>query len=383
MIVVTNLSGSSTLPVNNISDDFELQKDVNGLLQVSFTCFPGANSPGYDLINSESIISIDGYELKVKQYTSTSFFKTITAVSTFYENSKKRINERYYGSNTLQSQLNFTFNNNPWTFILENSEIANRSVFIPDFGNDNVVSMFKKIMNYHNLEYEIRPNNILNIRRQIGSDTNYQYRYKHNLESVVIQEDTTNLYTAVRAYGAGDLEVYVQSFTSAIFGVLEAEPIVDDRFQNEDDLRQYALLILQDVPQLTIETQVKELTERDLGDSVFLIYEPLNVDMRTRILKKTQKFLGNELVTKSVVFGNSLKKNNLDLFIQQKVASSENTKYIENQKRNSNNSLEEINGAISVLSNQLNQQTSNLNIRINELMQSISDLRDYVDERLN
>ena len=89
---------------------------------------------------------------------------------------------------------------------------------------------------------------------------------------------------------------------------MEAEPIHDDRFTDARVLTEYIASQLLDVPELAIESSIPELTEREIGERVWLIYEPLGIEMQTRILKQTKVLRNGKLITSSVVFGNSLIK---------------------------------------------------------------------------
>ena len=90
------------------------------------------------------------------------------------------------------------------------------------------------------------PNKQLYFAKEIGGDNDYQYRYKHNISSIVLQEDTTNLATYIKGFGKDDLTVDYTSPNIDIFGRREEEPVKDERFTDATALLNYIKSKLQD-----------------------------------------------------------------------------------------------------------------------------------------
>ncbi|WP_409370300.1 phage tail protein [Lysinibacillus sp. 38-6] len=317
MIYVTSLDGSQIEPLHDIVTDFNMEQSVDGTFTVSFSCFKGPNNPGYDVLESESIVTVDGYDFRVKQYSNTTHSKTVMAVSVFYDLTKVQQHAHFSGHHTLQNHLHFALNGTGWTVIIDD-DIAQKTNYIRSLGKGNIVSLVKKICNYHEVEYILLPDKKIHFKKEIGGDYDYQYRYKHNISSVVLNEDTTNLATVIKGYGADGLTVEYRSPNIATFGRLEAEPVRDERFTNRETLLNYIKSQLQDVPELAIESTIPELVEREIGERIWLIYEPLLIEMQTRILQQTKVLRDGKLITQSVVFGNSLPKTAEDVMVDQK-----------------------------------------------------------------
>ncbi|KOP78669.1 hypothetical protein AMS59_12705 [Lysinibacillus sp. FJAT-14745] len=206
MIYVTSIDGTKVEPLINIGTDFKMEQSVDGTFTVSFTCFQEQNNPGYELLKSEAIITVNDNDFRVKQYSNTDFSKTVTAISIFFDHAKTRQHATFSGSHTLQNHANFALKDTGWTFTAE-SNIANITNYISKFGDDNVVSLVTKICKYHQCEYMILPGKMLYFAKQIGSDNDYQYSYKHNVSSVMLKEDTNNLATIIYGYGKDRLEL--------------------------------------------------------------------------------------------------------------------------------------------------------------------------------
>jgi len=338
--LLTVTDGSQVEPLIKIGTDFKMEQIVDGTFTVSFSCFPSENNPGYELLKSESIINVDGNDFRVKVFADNVYSKSVTALSIFYDHLKTYRHGTFEGSHTLNNHINFALQGTGWTFTAD-ANIANVTNYIRSFGNDNVIKLVQKICKYHECEFQILPNKQLYFAKEIGGDNDYQYRYKHNISSIVLQEDTTNLATYIKGFGKDDLTVDYTSPNIDIFGRREEEPVKDERFTDATALLNYIKSKLQDEPQLAIETTIPELVARENGERVWLIYEPLGVEMSTRILKQTKVLYNGKLITSSVVFGNSLPKSIEDTLADQEEKIGDTNEYIDDTKEELKEEIEE------------------------------------------
>lgn len=366
MFYVTSLDGVQVEPLINIGTDFKMEQDVEGTYTVSFTTFPHDN-PAYDILQSESVITVEGNDFRVKVFNDNVHSKTVTALSIFYDHLKTFRHGNFSGNHTLSNHINFALSGTEWTFTVD-SDIANVANYIRSFGNDNVVRLVQKICKAHEVEFEILPNKKLHFAKEIGGNNDYQYRYKHNISSIVLQEDTTSLATYIKGFGKDGLTVEYTSPNSSIFGVREEEPVKDERFTDATTLLNYAKSKLQDEPQLAIETTIPELVSRANGEHVWLIYEPLGVEMSTRILKQTKVLIDGELITSSVVFGNALPKSIEDSIADHEEKIGDTNEYIDETKDELNEKIEEAEGefrsAITETENRITIEVEQLNTSI-------------------
>lgn len=402
MFYVTSLDGSQVEPLINIGTDFKMEQSVDGTFNVSFSCFDSDNNPGYKILRSESIVTVDGNDFKIKQYSDTAFSKTIIGTSIFFELSKVQRSGIFSGSHTLNNHLNFVFSGTGWNYQVDDA-VANIANFIENLGNDNIISLIEKIVRYHQVEYIILPGKNVRFAKQVGSDNDFQYRYKHNVSDVVLTEDTTNLYTFIRGFGSDDLQVSYTSPNISIFGNLEAAPIRDDRFTNASALTNYIKSSIVDVPELAIESRIPELTSRETGERVWLIYEPLNIEMQTRILKQTKALINGELVTENVILGNTLIKSSIDILVEQKQEIEDTKDYVNDTNDNLSESqieyrtrfdvtdrnivlqVERIDQSIATIdikadninlsvNNRITNEVAAIDIRADQIQSSVSDL---------
>jgi len=391
MIYVTNLKNTSSEFLTNISVDFKMEQSVDGNLTASFTTYPD-NNPGYDLLTSESIINIHGYEFKVKQYRGTSFSKSIVALSTFFDLNKTLKEGTFEGSHTLINHINFLLSDTDWYYEID-PDIEKEVNYLRNLGNDNIVSLLNKVCQIHECEYIILPNKSLRISKQVGSDNGYQYRYNHNIYDVILSEDTSNLTTYIQGFGANGIHAIYESPNLQTFGKLEAPSIRDDRFTDVASLTAYLKSKIIDEPEISIESSVPELTERETGERIWLIYEPLNIKILTRILVQNKSLINGELITTSVVLGNSLLKSAIDLIIEQKADLEDNKSYINETKDELDKDIEiakdeyrsrfeQTDDRIALEVENVNKSIASLEIRADSITTSVSDLEQDVNSRI-
>lgn len=129
--------------------------------------------------------------------------------------------------------------------------------------------------------------------------------------------DTTNLKTRIRGFNEDGTYIEMLSDNHKQFGIIDADPIKDQKFDSEAEFKEYLRSQLQDVPEIAITLDTIELTNKELGEHVWLIYEPLNLKMSSRILSKTTSIVKNKLVTTKVVIGNFKGADGSDLYAKQ------------------------------------------------------------------
>lgn len=389
MLTVTSLNGDIE-PLNNYKD-LEIEEEVNGAFTLSLTSFFSANNPGYDILEEESIVNVDGYDFRAKQFKEMRNRKEIVGPSTFFDLTGHRQEEIFGGTHTFDEFASFTFNGTGWTFI--NDGITS-SALIPNFGNDNVVKLSEALCSTFECERKILPNNTVLFAKQIGPDNDAQYRYKHNIKTLSKSVDTTKLRTSIKGYGANGLVVtYTSPNASKFPHAGEADPIKDDRYTQADSMLERLKRELIDYPETALELDVAELIDKELGERVWLIYEPLNIEFQTRILSKRTIYRNGKLVPKSVVLGNRKLITQTDILAQQKVDIDENKKEYRSKFEQTNDRItlevEAVNESIAAVNiradnivlsvEELGDSVAAINLRANSIEFSVSDLGDRVD----
>lgn len=377
-------------PLNHIQG-LTIDKEVNGNFQLSLTSFNYANNPAYPLLQEESIVVVEEYEFRIKQIQENQYSKSITAISTFFDLNDERKDDVFAGTKSFVDFATWLFNGTGWTFTTDIEE----SRYITDFGNGNIISLVNTLCTAFECEYEILPNHTVHFSKQIGGNNDYQYRYKHNIKALSKSVDTTNLKTFIEGYGANGLYVRYTSplASNPIFGIRRADPIQDDRYTHADSLFEYIKSQLNDEPQISLELDVVELTSRQLGETIWLIYEPMNIELSTRIMKQTLGLINGQLATTKVVVGNVLPKTSQDLLVQQKIEINENKKEFRSKIEQTNDRItlevEELGGQIAqvnvkadnielTINNRITQEVSALNIRANGIEANVSNAQSQI-----
>ncbi|MEY9973177.1 hypothetical protein ABH966_003561 [Lysinibacillus sp. RC46] len=364
MIYVTN--GNQVEPLIQVSN-FELTQEVKGDFNITLTSHNTNNNPAHRLLQEESIITVGDFDYRIKQMKETRHGKQIVAVNTFYDLVDKRQNEIYGGTRTFNEFANFVLKNTGWTF----TSSVSGSQFIENFGENNAIALLQALCQVYECEYVIMPNNRIHFSNQIGGDSDAQYRYGHNVKALSKNVDTTGLKTYIEGYGAaseggGQLFVSYESPYAQKYGKREAEPVHDDRFTNANSLLEHIKSELIDYPEVTFELDSIELLDKELGERVWLIYEPLEMEFQTRILSQTKQFVNGELRTTKVVLGNTLPKTTTDILISQKVEIDENKKITRSK-------FEQTNDRITMEVETIGESISKLELTDKEIKLSVDE----------
>lgn len=376
MIYVTSLDKTREEPLINISDDFRMEQTTDGTLSVSFTVYNSEKNLGYELLGPECIINIYGYEFKVTNHRETTNYKKISGNSTFFNLSKHRKDTMLGGTTTLRDRINFVLEDTGWTATFEDG-IANNYVFIENFGNDYVTKLLSIAVERYQVEYVITSDKTIHFTNNKGVDTDIQFRYKRNVGDVALVEDSTNLFTQIKGTGANGIEAVYTSPNHTVYGILEAEPVTNEEFTTTEELLNWLKTQIEDVPKIAIESTIPELVNRNTGDKVWFIYEPLDILMETRILQNTRILKDNKLVTSKVVFGNIIPKTLTDLYVQQIV------KIDENDKKNRSLFIQ-TNEYIRMEVERIGESISTLEITADQIQSSVesldSDIRSMITQ---
>ncbi|MEZ7173577.1 phage tail protein [Sporosarcina sp. OR05] len=362
MLSVTNLAGQ-TEPLNQIQR-FEMTEEVNSAFMVSLTSFSVANNPAHELIEEESIVNVDGYDFRVKQMKERLNRKEITGISTYFDLNGHRQDAIYGGTRTFNEFATFAFAGTGWTF--ENADVSG-SVFIPNFGDDNVIKLVQVLCAAFDCEFKIMPNQHILFADKIGPDNDAQYRYGHNVKALSRSVDTTNMRTQITGYGGDGLTITYTSPNATKYGIHKAEPFRDERFTIANSLTARLKQELKDYPDTTIELDSIELTDKELGERVWLIYEPLGIEFQTRVMSKKTVLRNDKLVTASVTIGNIVPRNLSDILTSQKVEIDEN-------KKETRSRFEQTNERITLEVERIDESLATISVEADEIKLSVQQL---------
>src|SRR5690554_2252904 len=285
---------------------FKRTRRVNGEKVIEFTAIPmPENESTFDLIVEEASVNALGDKYIIKKLTEQSrgktYIKNVTAIHKFFVDLiNKQQPKIHNGSITFNNYMNLVFEDTGYTFVAVDSFPARE---FENLGNDNRLALLQKGLERWGAEFELVGNQV-RFYHQIGNDTDFQFRYGHNIKAIKVDIDTTNLATRIR--GTGDPELGIEaeyiSPNSEIYGIIDAPPVNDERFKSEDSLLEEMKRRLQDEPEVSITIDFVDLraagypyTVPNEGDRLWLIYEPMNdLLIETRIMEIVEYFKYDE-----------------------------------------------------------------------------------------
>src|SRR5690606_17231307 len=118
----------------------------------------------------------------------------------------------------------------------------------------------------------------------------------YNIKTLSRNVDSTNLSTYIKGFGkqvkdeSGNvISEVVAEYTSpnaGTYGIRHAPPVNDERFTTTESLQEHLQKVIQDTPEVTIEIEVVHLgMDVKKGDRIYLIYEPLQLDLVVRVME--------------------------------------------------------------------------------------------------
>lgn len=368
MLIVTNNNQTEAI----LESNYEKYEEQNGAaLRIAFSSFNFAGNIGHELLDYEvTVEDEDGHEYKVKQYQQNGTEKKITAAHIFYELNNAYKYDIYGGTRTLDDFATWLLNGTGWTF--ENVDIADYAM-ITNYGEGNVITLLQTLVSAFKCEFKILPNKVIRFAKVIGEDNDLQYRYKYNISDLTQSIDTTSLKTQIRGYGGNNL---VYTYTSPLashdrIGIRIAEPVYDDSILNEVDLIERLKSELPDAPETVIEVKVTDV-DGEVGDTVWIIHEELDLSYQTRILsKKTKRHYADSTIT----VGNTIRKDITDILVSQKATIDENHRITRSR-------FEQTNDRITLEVETIGQSIATLEIRADSIETSVTDLENNMNSKI-
>jgi hypothetical protein len=327
LLPVTDLNGN-TEHLTNIRG-LKRTRKVNGDRTVGFFVVPDkTNAHSFPLVEAESSVEFDGEDYVIKRlYERNAGHKSIKQAESehrfFVDMRSTHEHGIRNGSQTFESVLSFIFGNTPYTYNLIDPFSAET---FEDFGNESKLALFKTALERYGAEFYIVDNTVF-IKSEIGSKTDFQYRYGHNVKAINVQRDTDNLATIIRGYGGEadkdgnyPLQVEYRSPNIDVFGEIEAPPVYNADIIVESEMLALLEKTIIDEPQLSITIDFADLRASGYlynapneGDYGFIIYEPMDIDIEARIIEVVEEFDADFTVIKTSVTLSNIKQNLSDV----------------------------------------------------------------------
>lgn len=343
MIIITDLSGKS-LPLIKV-DKINRTRNINGTHELKLTVKrTEKNKQAFDLIEHEALVTLANNRYRIKSLEKRTVLNLVelevTALHEFYD----CVDVYQYNvisdvrMLSLHEALTHALEETDYTFSIRDDF---DTLQFENFGNDNAIKLFNYVKERFNFEFTIE-NKHLTIHKQIGKQKNLQLRWKHNIKTIKQFDNTNNLSTYIKGFGKQKVDeegaviedeyVVTAEYTSPNakkYGIRHAQPIKDDRFEHKDALLQYIAESLVDYPQMEFQIEYEQLAknininleELDLGDSVYLIHEIMDLSFSIRIVEIIDNPINKNvkpIFTLSTVAGNNLTNQAMQYIDKQK-----------------------------------------------------------------
>ena len=232
----------------------------------------------------------------------------------FYDMSKSVLYETLDGSKPLKNYLDTIFSSSGYTYSLEESAGSIRK---ENFGNQSRLSLFNDIIKTTGLEFSVR-GHVVRILKRIGTDLSAIVRKDFNMNELKIEKNINSFVTYQRGLGAwkddedhskGRYESEYESPLAKIYGRIEAEPVVDERYKETGKLLERLKENVDKSYKVSVEIDMEDLSQAGYrisrpnpGDYIMAINENLGFRQKVRIVSFTSEYdVGGNLISRKVV----------------------------------------------------------------------------------
>ena len=232
----------------------------------------------------------------------------------FYDMSKSMVYTTLNGSKPFETYLQAIFSNSGYTYNLETTVGSIRK---ENFGNKSRLSLFNDIIKTAGLEFSVR-GHVVRILKRIGTDLSTIVRKDFNMNELKIEKDINSFVTYQRGLGAwkddedhskGRYETSYESPLSAIYGRIEADPVVDERYKETGKLLERLKENVDKSYKVSIEIDMEDLSRAGYrisrpnpGDYIMAINETLGFRQKVRIVSFTSEYdVGGNLISRKVI----------------------------------------------------------------------------------
>lgn len=294
---------STIEPITDFTE-FKTKESTEGEKSLSFYVHKTDNNESvFDLIQNKEKIEFEGNKYVIdlcdREPIGTTVEKYIEARHEMFDRLKGEFQEEQLtGALRIDRCLNHAFKGTGLTYEVVGSFASED---FENFGRANGNDLFKQIRDRFDVEFRVFGLHVI-IAKEIYKVTDAQFRHAHNLKSISEHINTTNLKTFIKGFSYDDDKLVAQatyeSPNSHLYKdeqgnkrLIHADYVYDDRFRHNSELREYIKKQLNDTPDYNLKITYEELKKNgftlhyfELGDYVWCIYEPLDLDLQVRII---------------------------------------------------------------------------------------------------
>ncbi|MEI4342420.1 gp58-like family protein [Streptococcus suis] len=214
----------------------------------------------------------------------------------FWDFDKSSVYSELDGSYPFRTFLDHIFNGSGYRY---NLEVEVGSLRKQNFGLKKRLELFNDLIKHAGVEFQVR-GKVVRILERTGTDLSTVVRKKLNLNDLSIEKRIGDFITYQKGLGAwydendhskGRLEVEYVSPLATIYGRLEGEPYVDERFTIAENFLGVLKKSVEDSYSISVQLSMEDLqkagyqyTRPLAGDYITVIDEDINFKERVRIV---------------------------------------------------------------------------------------------------
>ena len=208
------------------------------------------------------------------------------------------------GSHTFRAYLDFIFDRSGYTYDIETSLMV-KAFEKQSFGYKNRLSLFNDIITSSGVEFQVN-GKVVRILAKVGTDLSTVVRKNFNLNELGIEKNIGDFVTYQKGFGAyfdeedhskGRLIVEYTSPLASIYGKLEADPLVDERYKQQESLLNALKNTVDNSYTISVSLDMEDLTRAGYrytqpvaGDYIMAINETLGFKEKIRIVSFTSEY---------------------------------------------------------------------------------------------
>ena len=243
------------------------------------------------------------------------------------------------GSHTFVAYLDFIFKNSGYSYTVD-SALNVYAFEKQSFGFKKRLTLFNDIITSTGVEFQVN-GKVVRILEKVGTDLSTVVRKNFNMNELTIEKNIGDFVTYQKGFGAyfdeedhskGRLEVEYTSPLASVYGKLEAEPFVDERYSQSSSLLAVLKENVDNSYTISVSLDMEDLTRAGYkykqpiaGDYIMAINETLDFQEKIRIVSFTSEYDVQGVLVKHEVTCNdigSVKKLSAGYNLTKKQASS-------------------------------------------------------------
>lgn len=223
----------------------------------------------------------------------------------FWDFDKSSVHEQLNdGSHTFLTYLDFIFTGSDYTYTID-PLLKVYAFEKQSFGYKSRLKLFNDIITSSGVEFQVN-GKVVRILEKTGTDLSTVVRKNFNMNELGIEKHIGDFVTYQKGFGAwadendhskGRLVTEYTSPLASVYGKLEAEPLVDERYTQVDNMiaalkanvdNSYSISITLDMEDLTRAGY--DYTQPRAGDYIMAINETLDFQEKIRIVSFTSEY---------------------------------------------------------------------------------------------